>query len=107
MYIENSIVSIVNQSSLDFSVFIPLIFIIFSVTGLGKPKLRNEAELNRCLLLQLLEPGPLTQKQLIIQSELSKPNVIYAINTLVKGGKVKKIKNLGIDMRGVVYHLVS
>ena len=107
MYIENSILVIINQSSLDLSIFVPLFFIIFSVTGLGKPKLKNEAELNRNLLVHLLESGPLTQKQLILQSELNKPNVIYAINTLIKKGQVKKVKNLGIDMRGVVYHLTN
>ncbi len=107
MYIENSISALFNQPSLDLTIFIPIIFTIFSVTGLGKPKLKNEAELNRNLLLDLLRSGPLTQKQLIIQSNLSKSNLIYAINTLIKRREVKKVKNLGIDMRGVVYHLVK
>ena len=105
MYLENSIILFSTQPSFDLSIFVPLIFIIFSVTGLGKPKLKNEAELNRGLLLYLLASGPLTQKQLILRSELTKPNVIYAVNTLIKRGQVKKVKNLGIDMRGVVYHL--
>lgn len=105
MYIENSISLLFAQPSFDLSILIPIIFTIFSVTGLGKPKLKNEAELNRNLVIDLLTSGPLTQKQLIIQSNLSKSNLIYAINTLIKRRMVKKVKNLGFDMRGVVYHL--
>jgi hypothetical protein len=98
---------LINSTDFSFNlVFIPIYMLILTLfSAVIAPRSKYDAEGNRQLLLSLLKSSPLSQKELIKNSKLSKSNVNYAINTLIRNGKVKKAKNLGLDMRSVVYRL--
>lgn len=104
--LHHSIVSFSEHTNVDNSVFSMLIVVVLLFSVLGTPRTKYDAESNRQLLLRLLQARSLTQKELIQISTLSKSNVNYAINTLIRDGRVAKTKNIGLDMRSVVYHIV-
>ncbi|MHA1867243.1 MAG: winged helix-turn-helix transcriptional regulator [Candidatus Heimdallarchaeaceae archaeon] len=68
---------------------------------------KQEISVSGKRLIQLLEEkGPLTQKQLIIESEIPARTARYALKRLIEMGLIIKRNNLA-DMRSVYYFLVE
>ncbi|MHA1114854.1 MAG: winged helix-turn-helix transcriptional regulator [Candidatus Heimdallarchaeum aukensis] len=68
---------------------------------------KQEISVSGQRLIQLLEEkGPLTQKQLIIESEIPARTARYALKRLIEMGLIIKRNNLA-DMRSVYYFLVE
>lgn len=104
--LHQSVLLFSTETSIDSSLTSMLIVVVLLFSVIGAPRAKYDAEANRRLLLRLLRSRALSQKELIHISNLSKSNVNYAINTLIREGKVAKTKNIGLDMRSVVYHVV-